>query len=44
MTNLEKYDEFFNSIGISDAARKENLLGSLFQLAKIILTAKEDEE
>lgn len=44
MTDIERYHDFFDSMGIEDDTQKEHIIGSLFQLANIILNTYEEQE
>lgn len=43
MLSPEKYNTYFEELGIYDSAQRENILGSLFQLANLIYNGYEEE-
>lgn len=46
MTHQEEYDAFLQDLGIYDVPQRENIIGTLYQLAHLIIEAygKEKEE
>lgn len=46
MTNFEDYNDFFDDLGITDDIQRECILGTLYQLANLIIETygKEKQE
>lgn len=44
MTKIENYNDFFEELGIKDNTQRECILGTLYQLANLILKTYGKEE
>lgn len=44
MTKEEHYTDFFEELGITDNTRREYIMGTLYQLANLIIKSYETED